>query len=117
MREGGGRNPNIDFTGYDIVGISSFPFSGIHRYPAEVQSFSKNIRAWAEQDGVEELWVAEFGSYEPVPITAKEEPDAIRIVFEEAKAEGFFVFDPPRGFGTPILGSNLEKVVQEEFDW
>ncbi|NQU57323.1 MAG: hypothetical protein HQ513_08810 [Rhodospirillales bacterium] len=110
-----GRNLKIDFSGYDIVGFSSFPFSGINKYSSEVRAFTKNIRAWAKEDGIEELWIAEFGTYEMVPIRPEQETDALKIVFKEGKAEGYFVFDPPRGFGTPILRSKLEKVVREEY--
>ena len=111
----GESTPNIDFSGYDIVGFSSFPFTGINRYPSAVQDYVQTIGAWASKDGISRLWAAEFGTYEPVPISKRDEPDAIRIVFEEANVEGYFVFDPPQGFGTAIKGSELYDVVFDGF--
>ena len=111
------RNIEIDFSGYDIVGFSAFPFSGINRYPSEINDFIETISEWANEDGVNQIFISEFGSYEPVPISPNDEPRAIEIVFEESdsRVDGFFVFDPPRGFGTAIKGSILEDVVKEEF--
>jgi hypothetical protein len=39
------------------------------------------------------------------------------VVFEqgEARVDGFFVLDPPRGFGTSIKGSNLEPIIKKWF--
>jgi hypothetical protein len=53
----------------------------------------------------------------PVPISRQDEPDAIRIVFDEGSETlgGFFILDPSRGFGTPLGGSDLEGVVLEQF--
>ncbi len=114
---GAGAPPDIDFTGYDIVGFSLFPFSGIARYPAMASETIASVRSWASEDGVSEVWAAEFGSYMPVPISRQEEPDAIRIVFDEGSETlgGFFILDPSRGFGTPLRGSDLEAVVLEQF--
>jgi hypothetical protein len=114
---GAGAPPDIDFTGYDIVGFSLFPFSGIARYPAMASETIASVRSWASEDGVSEVWAAEFGSYMPVPISRQDEPDAIRIVFDEGSETlgGFFILDPSRGFGTPLRGSDLEAVVLEQF--
>ena len=87
-------------------------------YRDEVNSYIETIGSWVEEDGVEELVAAEFGTYVAVRIDKKDEPKSIQYVFEEGegKLDGFFVFDPPKGFGTPIKGSHLESVVKEEFE-
>ena len=112
----GESTPDIDFSGYDIVGFSSFPFTGIDRYPQAVRNYEETIGQWAQEDGVTRLWAAEFGTYEPVPISPSDEDEAVSIVFGETNIEGYFVFDPPRGFGTAIKGSDLYNVVQEGFE-
>ena len=114
---GGGPAPDIDFTGYDIVGFTLFPHSGIASYPGMVRNTIDNIRSWATEDGVDELWVAEFGSYEQVPIGRDEIPDSIRIVLEVGAddLDGFFVFDPPRGFGVSLGEPDLWAAVSDGF--
>lgn len=112
-----GPDPDIDFTGYDIVGFTLFPFTGIERYPQRVGEILDEIGAWAAADGVTELWAAEFGSYDPVPIGRDEVADSLRIVFEEGAGRlgGFFAFDPPRGFGTSLGEPDLEEAVRAGF--
>ncbi|GEM_PF-1953394 len=114
---GGGPAPDIDFTGYDIVGFTLFPHSGIASYPGMVRNTIDNIRSWATEDGVDELWVAEFGSYEQVLIGRDEIPDSIRIVLEVGAddLDGFFVFDPPRGFGVSLGEPDLWAAVSDGF--
>ncbi len=108
----------VDFLGYDIIGFTSFPWGGIANYKTNLQSFLTALQAKAAEDGVKELFVAEFGTYDPVGLPKRDEPKSIQYVFEEGKGklQGFLVFDPPRGIGTPVKGSELENVVKEEFE-
>jgi hypothetical protein len=112
------NNERIDFSGYDIVGLTVFPWAGLERYPEDVEFYINTLNQWAAEDGVKERIVAEFGNYVVTRITKEEEPEAIRTVFEQGqgKVNGFILLDPPRGFGTPIKGSALENVVKTWFE-
>lgn len=107
----------VDFSGYDIIGFTSFPWGGITNYKSNFRLFLTALQEKAAQDGVKELFAAEFGTYEPVRLSKQDEAKSIQYVFEEGKGklQGFLVFDTPEGFGTPIKGSELENVVKEEF--
>ena len=109
---------SIDFSGYDIVGFTIFPHGGINNYKEAVASSIEVLNKWAKEDGVPEVFVSEFGTYKPVQIAKEDEPKSIQHVFDAAKGKhvtGFFIFDPPSGFGTPIKGSKLEQTTREEF--
>lgn len=112
------NNERIDFSGYDIVGLTVFPWAGLERYPEDVEFYINTLNQWAGEDGVKERIVAEFGNYVVTRITKEEEPEAIRIVFEQGqgKVNGFILLDPPKGYGTPIKGSALENVVKTWFE-
>ncbi|MBI4168206.1 MAG: hypothetical protein HY515_04590 [Candidatus Aenigmarchaeota archaeon] len=109
---------SINFTGYDILGFTSFPYGGIEGYKERVGSIISAMNNWAEEDGVGMVFASEFGTYKPVQISKADEPKSIQYVFDkgEGRLDGFFVLDPPRGFGTPIKGSALEQVVKENFE-
>lgn len=108
---------NVDFSGYDIVGFTSYAHGGIATYRNKVYQYIKTISRWANDDGVHQVFAAEFGNYDPVRLPKQDEAKSIQYVFEQGKGklDGFIVFDPPPGFGTPIKGTSLEKVVKEEF--
>lgn len=111
------KNINIDFSGYDIVGFTSYAHEGIATYKQKVNKYVTTIRRWANEDKVYEVFAAEFGNYVTVRLPKQDEPESIQYVFEKGRGrlEGFIVFDPPPGFGTPIKGTNLENVVKREF--
>ena len=108
----------VDFSGYDIIGFTSFPWGGIENYKSNFRLFLTSLKEKAAMDGVKELFAAEFGTYEPVKLPKQDEAKSIQYIFEEGKGklQGFLVFDPPEGFGTPIKGSDLEVNVKEEFE-
>ena len=70
-----------------------------------------------------EVWAAEFGSYEPVPIGRDQVADSLRIVFEAGvdDLDGFFPFDPPGGFGVSRREPDLKAAIRDGFanvaDW
>jgi len=107
----------VDFSGYDVIGFDSFPWGGISNYKSNLRSFLTVLQQKAIEGVVQELIAAEFGTYDPVGLPPQDEAKSIRYVFAEGKGklQGFFVFDPPQGIGTPIKGTELEKVVKEEF--
>ena len=112
------KNINIDFSGYDIVGFTSFAHDGIATYQDKVDHYITTISKWATEDNVHEVFASEFGNYVSVMLPKQDEQKSIQYVFEQGKGrlDGFIVFDPPPGFGTPIKGTDLEKVVKEEFE-
>ena len=109
---------NIDFKGYDIIGFTIFPFGDFDNYDQEVLDVINKIGIWAKEDVIKEIWISEFGNYKYTGIPKEKEPRSLEIVFEEGKGKvnGFFVFDPPKGFGTQIKGSYLETVIKEQFE-
>jgi hypothetical protein len=112
------NNERINFSGYDIVGFTVFPWAGLEHYAQNVEFYINTLNQWATEDNVNERIVAEFGNYVVTPISQEEEPEAIRTVFEQGQGmvNGFILLDPPRGFGTPIKGSHLENVVKTWFE-
>jgi len=108
----------VDFSGYDSIGFTSFPWGGIKNYKSNLKLFLDSLQRKAAEDGVKDLFAAEFGTYEPVGLLKQDEVNSIQYVFEEGKGklQGFLVFDPPEGFGTPIKGTTLGNVVKEEFE-
>jgi hypothetical protein len=112
------RDERIDFSGYDIVGLTVFPWAGLGHYAEDVGFYINTLKQWSAEDGVDETIVAEFGNYARTPLNKDEELEAIRIVFEQGmeKVDGFILLDPPRGFGTPIRGSRLEGAIRTWFE-
>lgn len=112
------ENKQIDFSGYDVIGFTIFPFGGIEYYQEDIKRTIDIVKKWAKDDGVPEVFASEFGTYKPVRIEQVDEPKSIDYVFEagEGNLTGFMVFDPPRGFGTQIKGSALEAVAKKWFE-
>jgi hypothetical protein len=108
------NNERIDFSGYDIVGLTVFPWAGLQNYAQDVEFYITTLNQWATEDGVNEIIIAEFGNYVITMISKEEEPEAIETVFKQGqgKVNGFILLDPPKGFGTPIKGSNVENVIK-----
>jgi hypothetical protein len=106
----------IDFSGYDIVGFTVFPWRGLSGYKQRIDFYLGKMKQQAEEDGVSEVFISEFGVY--FRSAVEDEPRALEAVFEQAQGEvdGFFVLDPPRGFGTSIKGSKLEPVIRKWFN-
>lgn len=106
----------IDFSGYDIVGFTIFPWRGLTNYNRKIKFYIDTIRQQAREDNVEKVFISEFGVYVMAPVD--DEPEALDVVFRcgEGRVDGFFVLDPPQGFGTPIKGSALEPLVRTWFN-
>jgi hypothetical protein len=107
---------NIDFSGYDIVGFTVFPWRGLLNYKQRIDFYLRKMKQQAKEDGVAEVFISEFGVY--FRSAVEDEPQALEMVFEcgQGKVDGFFVLDPPRGFGTSIKGSNLEPIIKKWFN-
>jgi hypothetical protein len=106
----------IDFSGYDIAGFTVFPWRGLGNYNQLIDFYLETIRRQAKEDDVDKVFISEFGVY--FRAKAEDEPRALEMVFEcgEGKVDGFFVLDPPQGFGTPIKESHLEAVIKKWFN-
>jgi hypothetical protein len=106
----------IDFSGYDIVGFTVFPWRGLSGYEQQIDFYLRKMKQQAKEDGVGKVFISEFGVYFQAQVT--NEPEALEAVFKqgEGRVDGFFVLDPPRGFGTSLKGSNLEPVIKKWFN-
>jgi hypothetical protein len=112
------NNQRINFSGYDIVGFTVFPLGGLNNYSQNVEFYINKLNEWADDDGVKERIIAEFGNYQITHISKEEEPQAIETVFKigQGKVNGFILLDPPAGFGTPIKDSELEQLIKDWFE-
>ena len=118
----------VDFSGYDIIG-----FTTLSGDPGPSNSNLKNVitgnidalTKWAEEDGVEEVWITEFGISTSSSQSEEEKAEAHQIMFEAAedKLDGYLIDDTPYAGpgkqvgwpGTPLKGSTMEPVVEEWF--
>jgi hypothetical protein len=118
----------VDFSGYDIIG-----FTTLSGDPGPSNSSLKNVitgnidtlTKWAEEDGVEEVWITEFGISTSSSQSEEEKAEAHQIMFEAAdgKLDGYLIDDTPYAGpgkqvgwpGTPLKGSTMEPVVEEWF--
>ncbi|VVC04970.1 Uncharacterised protein [Candidatus Burarchaeum australiense] len=116
-------SPQLDFRGYDIIGIDTTPGGGgpqggLNAYPALLDKVLADSLAWAKRDGVPEVMFTEFGVWgAAVSWNENDKATAHELVFEAGKGKvtGFFVLDPPPDLDRPITGTKSLEVVKEWF--
>ncbi len=124
----GSSNKQVDFTGFDIIGFTTLPGDSDTSNSNIKNVIAGNIDAltkWAEEDGVKEVWISEFGISVDSPQSEADKAKAYQIMFEAAdgKLDGYLLTDIPYAgpnkqvgwAGTPLKGSTMEPVVKEWF--
>lgn len=102
---------DINFKGYDIIGLDISPGGGpqnLATYPQEVSKMLSDALSSAERDDVPAVMFTEFGVWGgALSLSEDDKAVAHKIVFEQGKgkAKGFFVLDPPSDLDRPLKGS------------
>jgi hypothetical protein len=121
-------NKQIDFSGYDIIGftiLAGDPGFGNDNIKRAVTGDIAALTKWAEEDGVEEVWITEFDISTNSSQSEEEKAIAYKLFFEaaEGKLDGYQMVDIPYAGpgkqvgwpGTPLKGSLYEPIVREWF--
>ena len=116
----------VDFSGFDIIGFTTLPGGpGAANIPNVIAGNIDALTKWAEEDGVEEVWISEFGISVDSPQSEAGKAKSYQEMFEAAagKLDGYLLTDIPYAGpgkqvgwpGTPLKGSTMEPVVKEWF--
>ena len=121
-----GSSKQVDFSGYDIIGFTTLPGGpGAANIPNVIAGNIDALTKWAEEDGVEEVWISEFGISVDSPQSEADKAKSHEEMFEVSvgKLDGYLIDDTPYAGpgkqvgwpGTPLKGSTMEPVVEEWF--
>jgi len=121
-----GSSKQVDFSGFDIIGFTTLPGGpGAANIPNVIAGNIDALTKWAEEDGVEEVWISEFGISVDSPQSEAGKAKSYQEMFEAAagKLDGYLLTDIPYAGpgkqvgwpGTPLKGSTMEPVVEEQF--
>ena len=116
----------VDFSGFDIIGFTTLPGGpGAANIPNVIAGNIDALTKWAEEDGVEEVWISEFGISVDSTQSEADKAKSYQQMFvaAEGKLDGYLLSDIPYvgpnkqvGWaGTPLKGSTMEPVVKEWF--
>jgi len=116
----------VDFTGFDIIGFTTLPGGpDAANIPNVIAGNVDTLTKWAEEDGVEEVWISEFGISVDSPQSEADKAKSYQEMFEASagKLDGYLLTDIPYAGpgkqvgwpGTPLKGSTMEPVVEEWF--
>jgi hypothetical protein len=116
----------VDFSGFDIIGFTTLPGGpGAGNIPNVIAGNIDALTKWAEEDGVDEVWISEFGISVDSPQTEADKAKSYQEMFEASagKLDGYLLTDIPYAGpgkqvgwpGTPLKGSTMEPVVEEWF--
>ena len=119
-------NKQVDFSGYDVIGFTTLTGAPVNaNIPIAIAGNIAALTKWAEEDGVEEVWITEFGISTTATESEEEKAESHQQMFEaaEGKVDGYQIDDAPYigpnkqvGWaGTPLKGSTMEPVVKEWF--
>ncbi|MFH1211201.1 MAG: hypothetical protein V1645_04790 [archaeon] len=109
---------DINFKGYDIIGIDISPGGGpqsLQTYPQYVGGILDSILSSAERDNVPDVMFTEFGVWGgALSLSEDDKAVAHRIVFEQGKGKvkGFFVLDPPPDLDRSLKGTKTYDEVK-----
>jgi hypothetical protein len=116
----------VDFTGFDIIGFTTLPGGpDAANIPNVIAGNIDVLTKWAEEDGVNEVWISEFGISVDSPQSEADKAKSYQEMFEASagKLDGYLLTDIPYAGpgkqvgwpGTPLKGSTMEPVVEEWF--
>jgi hypothetical protein len=116
----------VDFTGFDIIGFTTLPGGpDAANIPNVIAGNVDTLTKWAEEDGVEEVWISEFGISVDSPQSEADKAKSYQEMFEASagKLDGYLLTDIPYAGpgkqvgwpGTPLKGSTMEPIVEEWF--
>jgi len=116
----------VDFTGFDIIGFTTLPGGpDAANIPNVIAGNIDALTKWAEEDGVKEVWISEFGISVDSPQSEADKAKSYQEMFESSagKLDGYLLTDIPYAGpgkqvgwpGTPLKGSTMEPVVEEWF--
>ena len=116
-----GAGPNINFKGYDAIGMDPSPgggpYGGIEAYDEDIEKMLNDALSWAKRDNVPYVMFTEFGVWGgALSFTEEQKAIAHRIVFEkgQGKVKGFIALDPPADLDRAITGT---KTLEEIKTW
>jgi len=118
-----GAGPNINFAGYDAIGIDISPGGGpegpsLTRYSSDVEKTIDNVLNWASRDGVSDVLFAEFGVWGgALSLSEEEKAEVHKIIFEKGKGrvKGFIALDPPMDLDRPLKGTKTLEEIKRGF--
>ena len=118
-----GAGPNINFSGYDAIGIDISPGGGpegpsLARYSSDVEKTLDNVLSWASRDSVPDVLFTEFGVWGgALSFSEEEKAEAHKIIFEKGKdkVKGFIALDPPMDLDRTLKGTKTLEEIKKGF--
>ena len=81
-------NKQVDFSGYDVIGFTTLTGAPVNaNIPIAIAGNIAALTKWAEEDGVEEVWITEFGISTTATESEEEKAESHQQMFEAAEAK------------------------------